>query len=132
MGSVVDSMNMFNRFNTNYAVDGKGNEVLDANEVAKAKQAGFDLFELKDNMTRDEFVALYDDCAAKAEASDEAVFEQKQRGVHVKFLQIQYDTDEPINDGEDLNDYEARLKSSVNNQSADGGTQLNAKKDMGI
>ena len=132
MGAVVDSMNMFNRFNTNYALDGKGNEVLDANEVAKAKQAGFDFFELKENMTRDEFFALYDDYMANTKEADEAAFEQKQRDVHVKFLQIQYGTDEPIKDGEDLNDYEARIKSSASNQSTDGGTSLSAKKDMGI
>ena len=129
MGAIIDSMNMFNRFNTNYNIDGKGNEILDANEVAKAKQAGFDFFELKENMTQDEFLDLYQDYEVNLKESDEAAYEQKQRDVHVKFLQIQYGTDEPIYDGETLIHYEARLK---NNTSNDGGTPINWQKDMGI
>lgn len=132
MGASVDSMNMFNRFNTNLAVDGKSNEVLDANEVAKAKQAGFDFFELKENMTQDEFLELYQDYEINLKEADETAYEQKKRDVHAKFLQIQYGTDMQIKDGENLNDYETRLNSSVNNQNNDGGTPIYAKKDIGL
>lgn len=132
MGATIDSGNMFNRFNTNYATDGKGKEVLDANEIAKAKQAGFDFFELKENMTKDEFLELYQNYETGLNEAETAEYEQKQKAVHVKYLQIQYATNEPIRDGEDISHYEERLKTCANQNSNENSKPAIAKKDMGI
>lgn len=109
MFDITDSYaKLFNRFNSK--VSDNGEEVLDKEEIQKAKQAGFNLFELKENMTEDEFFDAYLECAPLDENSEEAVqFEKKVNDIHVKYLQIQYKSNEQIRPDESMDAFEHRL-----------------------
>ncbi len=100
---------LFNRINTNYG-DGSDSEVLDAAEIEKAKLAGLKLFELKPNMTEDDFWNAYMDAAPlDDDVSGMDAFKQKLTDFHVKFIQLRYGVDEPIQVDETIQDYEDRL-----------------------
>ena len=110
MVAINNAGDMFARFNKDTKANEKNHQILDSNEIARAKQSGFDFFELKENITDTEFMDLYDDYAAK---QNQVEFAQKERNIHVKYLQLQYGTDEPIGEDENLGDYEERLKNNI-------------------
>ena len=102
-------MDLFDRINSNYG-DGSGTEVLDAAEIEKAKLAGLKLFELKPNMTEDDFWNAYLDATPlDDDVSGMDAFKQKLTDFHVKFIQLKYGVNEPIQQNETINDYEVRL-----------------------
>ena len=83
-------MDLFDRINSNYG-DGSGTEVLDAAEIEKAKLAGLKLFELKPNMTEDDFWNAYLDATPlDDDVSGMDAFKQKLTDFHVKFIQLKY------------------------------------------
>lgn len=121
MGAINnDGYEMFGRFNTN------NDRVLDAKEIAKAKQAGFDFFSLKNNITEDEFCNLYENYQHQVSGAE---YEEKRRAVHVKYLQIQYNTKEPISDKETIAGYEKRLKSGITISNAESPSVTSVRKD---
>ena len=100
---------LFARINTAKAEKGQ-NEKLDAKEVAQANALGFgNLFELKDNMTEGEFIAEYGSVKFNNEQEEKA-FEQQERNIHVKYIQLKYGVKTEIQDGESIEQFEARAK----------------------
>lgn len=108
-------INLFNRFNKTLAQNGE-EEILDEKEVDAANAAGIgSIFNLVVNMTKDEFYDAYLDAYfsktyGNEESEEAAFFEQKIKEVHIRYVQNQYDSKEPIGDDESVGAYENRLK----------------------
>ena len=99
---------LFNRLNFN--LSDNDDEILDQDEVNAAKAAKFDLFELTPNMSYDTFVDKFIDCQLDAEEkSEQAKFEQKVQDTHIRYLQMQYKTNENPRPDESLDTYAQRL-----------------------
>lgn len=104
---IYDSaMLLFNRFNVKKQTD-DSDEVLDATEISKAKQCGFNLFDIKEDMNEDDFISEYYCIAPSDDESKQ--FEQKINDIHVKYLQIQYNTSEVMKESETIEEYEQRI-----------------------
>ena len=100
---------LFERINTVKAEKGQA-EKLDANEIAQAKAFGFDsLFKLTNNMTEEEFVAQYSDVKFNNQAEEDA-FMQKERDIHVKYIQLKYGIETEIQPFETIEKFEARAR----------------------
>lgn len=103
------AISLFNRLNVKKQADNSA-EVLDSSEISKAKQWGFNLFEITENMKENDFIDKYFEVAP---FDDDTVgmkqFEQKVNDIHVKYLQIQYNTSEEIKEGETIEEYEQRI-----------------------
>ena len=114
---------LFDRLNTQKVSekDRKKNtlkeEVLDKTEIANAKailnELGisisiFDQKVGKKGISESDFIFCYQ----KASNSD-VELEEKTKQVHIKFLQVQYQTSEVPGDGESISDFEARLSNQA-------------------
>ncbi len=106
---------LFDRINTTRVSDKDWNagkdEVLDSQEIEKAEQMGFSLFELKENMTKEQFEIAYYEAEDKCSLEE---FEQKTNQVHVRYLQVQYGSSEELKEGETIEQFETRLKNELN------------------
>ena len=111
-----DAVALFNRINT---VKAKNNEVesLDSNEIAQARSFGFSLFKLDNNMKQEVFVREYTKQKLDSSIQQEE-FEKKERDIHVKYLQLQYDSPLEPEEGELLEAYEYRLQEDANRRNA--------------
>ena len=104
---------LFARINTTKSTDGK-EETLDKAEIDKANSLGFNsLFELKEGMTLDAFLYAYTEPSLFDTSEKSAAFEDNERSIHVKYLQIQYETTEEPHENETITDFEERLKSEM-------------------
>jgi len=99
---------LFARINTVKAENGQA-EKLDANEIAQAKAFGFSLFNLTNDMTEEEFVVQYSGVKFNNQAEEDA-FEQQERNIHVKFIQLKYGVKTEIQDNETIEEFEERAK----------------------
>lgn len=111
---------LFERINTthlssNEGLNGKA-EVLDRQEILKAKQMGFSLFDLKEGMNANEFATAYE--AAIENTPDNGVNIEKQtKELHIKYLQLKYATNEKPKENETIEQFEQRLQSGTNKSS---------------
>ena len=106
---------LFARINTVKAEQGQA-EKLDANEITQANAFGFgSLFKLKDNMTEAEFVEEYANIKFNNEQEEKA-FEQQERNIHVKYIQLKYGVKTEIQENETIEEFEARAKDEGLNQ----------------
>jgi len=105
MGAIQGN-HLFNLLNTNKTLE-NGKQILDAKEVEQAKNWGFSLFNLKENMTFKEFEVAYQSYVD--EHDDLTELNNQEYKIHVKNLQLKYGTDLEPEEGESIEDFEARL-----------------------
>ena len=118
MGAIQnDGARFFASLNTNKLseddVKAGKKEVLDNKEIAKAKLMGFSMFELKENMTIEDFTRAYCDVMENAEDGGTTLMKQE-KDVKAKYLQLKYGSKSEIQEDEDLDTFEARLKQEAN------------------
>ena len=118
-GEIVNAgRQLFARINTVKAEKGQA-EKLDAQEISQAKAFGFDnLFKLAENMTEEEFVSQYSNVSFNNEQEEKA-FEQQERTIHEKYIQLKYGVKTEIQEGESIEQFEARAKDEGLNNAID-------------
>ena len=109
---------LFARINTTKAENGQA-EKLDEAEVRQARSFGFNnLFNITNNMTEQEFVTQY--CNVEfSDAHEEDAFNQQERNIHVKYIQLKYGVKTEIQEGESIEQFEARAKDEGLNNAID-------------
>lgn len=109
---------LFARINT-VTSDNGGKEKLDAGEIAKAKELGFSMFNLTEGMTEADFILEYTNPDLHTSKEQEEQFAQQERNIHVKYINLKYGVNLEPQEGESIEQFEARAKDESLNREID-------------